>query len=180
MKKSKKLKRLLNLLGSYNFGRCYFKYDAYYRYFYILDCTEKIFLGAEEDDFLLNGFHIRRISDMKKIVIKDDLCVKINRENKLLESIRKPDIDLSSWKKLFKSLKKLNCFLIIENEYSDMFYIGSIEKVKKNLVVFHPFDADGTWLDSVEIPYKKITSIIFGDRYSEAFEEYFRSNRAIK
>lgn len=172
MKKSKKLKYLLNLLGNYNLGRCYFKYDAYYRYFYILDCTEKIFLGAGEDDFLLNGFHIRRISDMKKIEIKDDLCVKINRENKLLESIKKPDIDLSSWKKLFKSLKKLNCFLIIENEYSDMFYIGSIEKVKKNSVVFHPFDADGIWFDSVEIPYKKITNVIFGDRYSKGFEEY--------
>lgn len=175
MKKSKKLKRLRVLLNSYNFGRCYFKYDVYYRYFYILDCTEKIFLGAEEDDFLLNGFHIRRISDMKKIEIKNDLCVKINRENNLLENIEKPDIDLSSWNKIFKSLKKLNCFIIIENEYLGMFYIGSIEKAKKNSVVFHPFDADGIWFDSVEIPYRKITNVIFGDRYSKGFEEYFRS-----
>lgn len=172
MKKSKMLKRLRTLMNSYNFGRCYFKYGVYYRYFYILDCTEKLFLGAEEDDFLLNGFHVRRISDMKKIEIKDDLCVKINKENKLLENTEKPDIDLSSWKKLFKSLKKLNCFIIIENEYTDMFYIGSIEKVKKNSVVFDPFDADGIWFDSVEIPYKKITTVIFGDRYSKAFQEY--------
>ena len=172
MKKSKKLKCLRNLLGSYNYGRCYFKYDTFYLYFYILDCSEKIFLGVEEYDFQLNGFHIRRISDMKEIEIKDDLCVKINRENKLLENIEKPDIDLSSWKKLFKSLKKLNCFIIIENRYEEMFYIGSIEKAKKNSVIFHPFDADGIWFDSVEIPYKKITNVIFGDRYSKGFEEY--------
>lgn len=180
MKKSKKLKRLRAMLNSYNYGRCYFKYSLNYRYFYILDCTEKVFLGAEEDDFLLDGFHIRRISDMKKIEVKDDLCVKINRENKLLESIEKPDIDLSSWKKLFKSLKKLNCFIIIENEYLDMFYIGSIEKAKKNSVVFHPFDADGVWFDSVEVPYKKITHVVFGDRYSKGFEEYFRSRSDFK
>lgn len=174
MKKSKKLKRLRALLNICDLGRCYFKYSLNYRYFYILDCTEKVFLGAEEDDFLLDGFHIRRISDLKKIEVRDDLCVKINRENKLLESIIKPDIALSSWKKLFKSLKKLNCFIIIENEYSGMFYIGSIEKIKKNSVVFRPFDADGIWFDSVEIPYKKITDMIFGDRYSKGFEEYFR------
>lgn len=180
MKKSKKLKCLRALLNSCVFGRCYFKYSFNYRYFYILDCTEKIFLGAEEDDFLLDGFHIRRISDMKKIVVRDDLCVKINKENKLRENIEKPNIDLSSWKKIFKSLKKLNCFIIIENEYLGMFYIGSIEKAKKNSVVFHPFDADGIWFDSVEIPYKKITTVIFGDRYSKGFEEYFRSNSDFK
>lgn len=176
MKKSEKRKCLRALRSSYDLGRCYFKYDVYYRYFYILDCTEKIFLGAEEDDFIIDGFHIRRISDIKKIEIRDDLCVKINRENKLPQNISKPDIDLSSWKKLFKSLKKLNCHIIIENEYLGMFYIGIIEKVKKNTVAFHPFDADGIWLDRVEIPYKKITNIIFADRYSKGFEEYFRNN----
>lgn len=56
-----------------------------------------------------------------------------------------------------------------------MFYIGIVWKAGKNSVVFRPFDADGVWLDKVKIPYKKITAVVFGNRYSKAFEDYFGS-----
>lgn len=176
LKKSKKIKRLDSALGTYDICRCYFKYDPNYYYFYILDYNEKIFLGVKEEDFLLDGFHINRISDIKKIEFKDDLCVKINKEKKILNDVVKPDIDLSSWKAVFKSLKKLNCYIIIKNEYQDkkesFFYIGSIKKAKRSSVLFRPFDADGIWFDDVDIPYSKITGVTFGDRYSKAFQEY--------
>ena len=174
--KSKKIKCLNSAIGTYDLCRCYLKYDINYYYFYILDHNEKRFLGVKEEDFLLDGFHIRKISDIKKVEFKDDLCVKINREKKLLNDVIKPDIDLSSWKAVFKSLKKLNGFLIIQNEYPDkkenFFYLGVIEKAKRSSVLFRPVDADGVWFDTIEIPYSKITGVTFGDRYSKAFQEY--------
>jgi hypothetical protein len=92
MNKSDKIYILHNSVGTYNLCRYYFNYDNNYWYFYILDCSEKFLFGIEEDDFLLGGFQIRKISDLKKIEVKDDICVSIN-EKKLLENIKKPEID---------------------------------------------------------------------------------------
>jgi hypothetical protein len=92
MNKSDKICILHNSVGTYNLCRCYFNYDNNYWYFYILDCSEKFLFGIEDDDFLLGGFQIRKISDLKKIEVKDDICVSIN-EKKLLENIKKPEID---------------------------------------------------------------------------------------
>lgn len=106
MKKAKIIRKLSKACGSYRLCRCFFEYEIPYRYFYILDCSEKLFLGVEEDDFQLDGFHIRRISDIRKTQFKDDLCTKINRKNRLLKDVDTPYIDLSSWKSVFKSLEK--------------------------------------------------------------------------
>lgn len=184
MKKSDKINYLHNCVGTYHLCRCYFKYDINYWYFYILGYSEKFILGIEEDDFILDGFQIRKISDLKKIEIKDDICVKINKEKKLLDNVQTPDIDLSAWKSVFQSLKELDYYIIIQNEKSesacdnkenleeDLYYIGTIKKVNKSTVELHPFDADGIWFDEVTIPYSKITSVTFGDRYSKTWKEY--------
>lgn len=187
MKKSDKINCLYNCVGTYHLCRCYFKYDINYWYFYILDYSEKLILGIEEDDFILDGFQIRKIADLRKIEIKDDICVKINREKKLLDNVQKPDIDLSSWKSVFESLRELDCYITIQHEINvlrvcenncenkenletenleeSLFYIGTIKKVSKSAVELHPFD-------DVTIPYSKITSVTFGDRYSQTWKEY--------
>jgi hypothetical protein len=176
MNKSDKICILHNSIGTYNLCRCYFNYDDNYWYFYILDYSEKFLFGIEEDDFLLDGFQIRKISDLKKIEVKDDICVSINEEKKLLENIKKPEIDLSSWKAVFESLKALNILIIVENENDDkgdcFFYVGYISKIKKSSIFFSAIDADGIWYDDIEIIYSKITSVTFGDRYSTTWQKY--------
>lgn len=182
MNKSDKICILQNSLGTYNLCRCYFNYDDNYFYFYILNYSEKLLLGIEEDDFILDGFQIRKISDLKKIEVKDDICVKINEEKKLLENIKRPEIDLSSWKAVFESLKNLNILIIVENENHDksdrFFYIGYVSKIKKLSIIFSVIDADGVWYDNIEITYSKITSVTFGDRYSTTWQEYLLRNKS--
>ena len=176
MNKADKIKLLHDSIGTYNICRCFFTYDADYWYFYILDCADKLFLGIEENDFMLDGFHIRKISDIKKVEIKDDICSKINRKNKLLSDVKKPPIDLSSWKSVFMSLKALDKFIIVENENKEedngFFHLGLIKEVKDSFIIFSSVDADGVWYDSIKIPYSKITSVIFNDRYSKTWQKY--------
>ena len=181
MNKSEKICILHNSQGTYNLCRCCFSYDDNYWYFYILNYSDKLLLGIEEDDFILDGFQIRKISDLKKIEINDGICAKINEEKKLLENIKKPKIDLSSWKAVFESLKTLNILIIIENENNDkderFFYIGYVSKIKKSSVIFSAIDADGAWNDNIEITYSRITSVTFGDRYSTTWQKYLIQNK---
>lgn len=180
MNKSDKIRILSNSLGTYDLCRCYFNYNNNYFYFYILNYSEKLLLGIEEDDFILDGFQIRKISDLKKIEIKDDICVKINEEKRLLENIKKPEIDLSSWKAVFESLKALNILITVENENNDkddrFFCLGYVSEIKKSSIIFSEVDADGVWYDNIEIKYSKITSVTFGDRYSTTWQEYLLQN----
>lgn len=76
--------------GTYDICRRYFKYNIDYWYFYILGCSDKFLFGAEENDFQLNGFQIRKISDLKKVEKKDALYAEINRNAHILENINDP------------------------------------------------------------------------------------------
>lgn len=173
MKKADKINLLKSSTGTYNLCRCYFNYDPNYWYFYILDLSENLILGIEEDDFILNGFQIRKISDLRKFEIKDDICHKINQENNLLDDIKKPKINLSSWKTVFESLKPLNAFVIVENEKNDgFFYIGYITEIAKSFILFSHVDASGEWYENIKIPYTDITSVTFNDRYSKTWQNY--------
>lgn len=180
MKTSKKLARLHDSAGTYDICRCYFSYDKRYWYFYIMDYSDKLMLGIEEMNFILDGYQIRKISQLKKIEVKLDLCDRINRENRILDGVKMPDVDITSWGTVFHSLKKHGRFIIVENEKDEdgrFFYLGVIKKVKKSSVIISPVDADGKWFDDVKLRYSDITSVTFGDRYSSAFEKYLSSSK---
>ena len=48
--------------------RVFFKYEEAYRYYFPLKTGEKLFLGAEEDDFIIDGYSVRRFRDIKKSI----------------------------------------------------------------------------------------------------------------
>lgn len=50
-------------------------------------------------------------------------------------------------------------------------------KIKKASVIFSPLDADGIWQEDVELPFSEMTSVTFGDRYSETFGRYAENMR---
>ena len=181
MKKEIKLNTLLSAKNTYDMCRCYFKYDINYFYFYIFDVSNKLFLGLEEDDFITDGFQIRKLSDIKKIELKDDACVDINRQNKLLEGVKSPNVNINSWHDVFMSLKELDKIIIVENEdinpNESEFAIGKIISVKASKVHMKVFDAKGNWLDGyLEIPFRFITSVTFDARYCNYWEKYLISN----
>jgi hypothetical protein len=68
--------------------------------YYPLAVNDDFFLGQEEDDFLLDGYHIRRTSQLRKAEIKEDLCQTINQWNGVADQVHPTDIDISSWKAL--------------------------------------------------------------------------------
>ena len=57
--------------------RIFFKYNYYYSYHFPLITSDKLFLSANEDDFIIDGFTVRRFCDVKKLEIKNDKCVEI-------------------------------------------------------------------------------------------------------
>lgn len=157
--------------------RLLLKYDAYDTFWVPFGASEKLFLVAKEDDFIIDGFSIRRFRDVKELECKDGKCNKILKAEKALDGVVAPDIDLTDWHSTFLSLQKLGKNIIIQheslNEDEWEYYIGRIEKVYKTKVIFLHFDADGVWQEKpVEIPFSSITSVSFDNRYVTVFSKY--------
>ena len=154
-----------------------FKYNYHYSYHFPLITSDKLFLSANEDDFLIAGFSVRRFCDVKKAEMKNDKCAEIIKSEGVLDNIKVPEIDVTDWYSVFLSLLKLNTNIIVEKESLNddecEFAIGKIVKVLKTKVIFKDFDADGVWLENYyEIPYTQITSVTFASRYVDVFSKY--------
>ncbi len=172
------INELINMaVKSEELCRIFFKYDTDYSYLFPLMTSEKLFLSANEDYFILDGFTVRRLCDVKKVEIKNDKCVEIIKYEGVLDNIKVPEIDITDWYSVFLSLSKLNINIIVEKESLNddecEFAIGKVIKVLKTKVIFKHFDADGIWQeDCYEIPYSQITSITFSSRYIDIFSKY--------
>ncbi len=128
----------------------------------------------------MDGYAIRRISQLKKVEIKDDKCNEINKEIGLVAKIKMPEVDITSWQTIFQSLNNLDTLIIIEDAIGERFTIGKIRKVFKNKILFHEFDADGIWSDDLlEIPYSAITCVKWDTRYSVTWEKYLKSKLSL-
>ena len=172
MKKQEKLDIIRRGIAETEICRCYFTYDPVYHYYYPHAVNDKFILGQKEDDFTLDGYCIRKISQLKKVEIKDDLCNTINKFNGTHEKIQAPPVDISRWQSIFDSLKALNCFIIIEDEIREDYLIGLVAKTFQNKLLFNFFDADGNWFDDQEIYYRDITTVTWGNRYAEVWQRY--------
>ena len=177
MKKTEMIELLKQLTEQKPLIRLYLKYDAYYTYWFPFKASEKLFLAAKEDDFIINGFSIRRFRDVKKIEYKNDKCIEILKAEKVLDGVVAPDIDITDWYSAFMSLQKLDKNIIIEHESLNddewEYWIGRIVKVCKTKVIFRHFDADGVWHNEpYEIPFSSITSVTFDSRYVTVFSKY--------
>ena len=177
MKKSEMKELIRAAIEPQELCRMFFRYDVNYRYYFPFQTSEKLFLGAEEDDFIIDGFSVRRFCDLTKVQVKDGKCVEIIKNEGILNGIDVPEIDLTDWGHVFLSLQKTGKNIIVEQEGLDngecKFAIGRIQKVLKNKVLIKHFDADGIWQDELlEFPFSKITSVTFGSRYVEMFSKY--------
>ena len=156
----------------------YFRFDpGFYQNLIPLTSKDKLFLSANENDFILNGYIIYRFKDLTKVKIKNDMCDKILKEEGLTSNVEVPSIDISSWKSVFESLKNMDRNIIVEKQTVDgkdsEFVIGRIDEIHKNFAYVWHFDADGVWDDSpTKVPYSEITDVKFGSRYVETFSKY--------
>ena len=177
MKHSKKISVLRECMKNSHICRCFYEYDKSYWYYYINDFNDKFVLGQEENDFELNGYTIRKIDELQKAEIKNDICEEINRLNGVAEQIKTPKIDISSWQSIFNSLLKCGEWVIVENENEEIFHIGIILKAGKNTLTMREFDADGKWQEETKIPYKEITSVSFKTRYIDNWRKYLERTK---
>lgn len=173
MKKEDKIAILDKCKNETSMARVYLKYDSNYFYYYPNDVNEHFLLAQEENDFLLDGFHIRKISHITKVEIKDDLCQTINIWNGITKQVYNPHIDLSSWQSIFMRLRGFSGFLIIEDNINEQFAIGKIVKVNKRNLIFRQFGADGVWQEGMlTIPYSSITHVAWDTRYANNWFDY--------
>jgi hypothetical protein len=157
--------------------RTFLSYDRACRYYFPLKQNEKFFLCAEEDDFILDGYSIRRFRDVWNTEVKDDICLEIAVKEGLIDHIIVPSIDISDWETIFTDLQKNRKNIIVEHESPDdnasQFVIGHIESVYSRVVYVRHFTGDGIWEPvPYRIPYSSITSVTFGSRYIEIFSKY--------
>lgn len=157
--------------------RVLFDYDASYRHCVPLTLGKRLVLFANEDEFTIDGYSVRRLRDIKKAQIKDDKYADIVRAEGILESLSAPDVDLSDWYGFFVGFGSKGGNIIIEKESSDdeecEFAIGRIVKVLSTKVIFEHFDADGVWQEEYySIPFSQITSVTFSSRYVEIYSKY--------
>lgn len=173
MKKQEKIELIQSAIDTTAICRCYFTYDQNYYYYYPNEVNDRFILGQEEDDFTLDGYCIRKISQLEKVEIKDDKCNEINKMFGVTDKIVNPGIDISSWQSIFMSLSELDTYIQIEDAFNGQFVIGVIEKVLKDKIYFKPFDADGVWDEvGLEIRYSQITSVQWGNRYAKFWKCY--------
>ena len=155
----------------------YFWYDRNYWNLIPLTLGDELFLSAEEDDFIVDGYTIRRFHDLDDVVAKDDKCTEILQKECVLAALPVPPVGVASWEQAFKDLQRLGGNVIVEVARPDGdefdFIIGRIEIILKQSVFVRHFDADGVWQDRpVKIYYGDITSVTFDSRYVSIFSKY--------
>ena len=172
MKKQEKLDLIRQAIEKPTLYQYFFTYDLEC-IFYPLAVNDKFILGQKENDFLLDGYHIRKLSQLRKIKALpkkyNELCEAVG-----LPAQRKdPGIDISSWQSIFEDLQKLDTFVIIKNDFDEDYAIGTIQKVLKNKLHFRGFDAEGHWYEEpIEIPYSSITTVSWNTRYDTVWKQY--------
>lgn len=134
---------------------------------------EQLFLLAEEDDFILDGFTIRRLRDIYEFKSKKGMYQQIS-EAEGLTRFEAPAVDISDWRSVFASLQRMGRNIIVEREYEDgYFYVGTIEEVAEDHMLLRHYDADGIWQEEpARVEYREVTSVTFGSRYVEVFSKY--------
>lgn len=176
---NKMIKTLQESINTYDLLKCNFEYSSDNFYYYIYDVNNEFILGLKEDDFIVDGFEIRKMGNLLEVELRDDGCVEINKNNKILDNIQKPNINLKSWFDIFNSLKNLYEIIIVECEEIDPvdseFIIGKITKINKEYIKFRGFDIYGNWYNEITtIYYDDITSVTFNSRYCNEWKKYLK------
>lgn len=172
MKKSKIVRLLSERIVPHRMCRVFMEFDEGYFYHYFpLKVNEKFFLGAVEDDFQLDGFRICPIKLVKKVKPHDNKCLDIDINEGVVDSLHTPKVNISGWKQIFRSIKDMNRYVMIDTEQST--FVGAIVGIRKHSVVLKHFDTDGIWQDKpVKIRFKDIQTVNFGSRYVDIFSKY--------
>lgn len=152
----------------------------------VVNYSDDFVLIQEIYDFKIDGFSIFPIKTISKIVYGNNE----KYYNKILHFENIPSkvnynlkVNLKNWETIFKSLKKLNFNVTIENEnyLDETFDIGPIIKITKNAVFIRYFNAKGILNDeNTKINWTQVTITKFDTRYVNIFSKYLRERKTKK
>ncbi|HKO82757.1 MAG TPA: hypothetical protein VJU78_20265 [Chitinophagaceae bacterium] len=150
---------------------------------FILGLSKHFVFIQLDYDFMLDGFAIIRLDDFDSIRHSsyERTQRKIFKCEGLLDNGFGFDklMPLTSWTDIFKTLKKYNYHVIVENinkDYLD-FWIGEIKSVTDKSVSIHNYNPDGELDDKPKnIKFETISVLKFGDRYSTTFRKYLKES----
>ncbi|MCQ6960922.1 hypothetical protein [Mucilaginibacter aquariorum] len=151
---------------------------------YILDFSDELLLLHETEDFIVDGYTVIPIAQIKKI--------RFNKSDRYFDKMMKWEnefekvginytVNIKNWKTLFTSLQEKELNVIVECEASKVyeFTIGPIEKIGKKYIYLNYFDAAGYFDDcSSSIDYPSITRVAFDTQYINVFSKYTRHRKA--
>ncbi len=171
MKKAKILRRLSECVMPHRISRVFMENEGDWNiHLFPLKVSEDFLLGAIEDDFQLDGFRICPVSRIGKVKKCRDKCMDIEAGEGIVDQLYTPNVSISGWRQIFRSLKNMNRYVILDTRCGT--YIGAITRIGKKSVTVKYFDADGVWFDPVKIRFKDIDAVDFGTRYVDVFTKY--------
>ena len=154
-----------------------YTYNPHINYAFPLALSDKLFLAVCEDDFLLDGYTVRRLRDVTEATRNEGGYLRIHRAEGTLGRLYRPPVNITDWKTVLTALLSSGEILIVEQEDADPkrceFLIGKLLRVGTQSAELRGFDADGIWDDETTVvSFSEITSITFGSRYITTFAKY--------
>jgi len=150
--------------------------DPHKLYGVVVKETDDLMLIHQNIDFQFDGYVVVRTKDITKSAESpsNDFCAEIMKKEGLWEKPPKNvrGLPLDAWPSLLTRF--VGKVVILENEKTDDFYIGVVLEVGEKAVIIDYIDGVGDRMGEERIPYKKITQMRFGDRYSTLFGKYLK------
>ncbi|WP_173386960.1 hypothetical protein [Ruminococcus flavefaciens] len=170
--KDKYYKRIGKAIEKCNSINCYLKHDDTYFNIIPLCRNDTFVLAANDNDFLINGFMIIPIKNIRQVDSKGKKYNEIIHKESITDEIKVPEIDMDSYASIFTYF--FNEHTAISMDTVDGFYIGNVEDIGKKYIRFSYFDARGKRYKPVKITYDDILVIYLKDRYTEVFSKYVK------
>lgn len=141
----------------------------------VLDFGTELALFSEFNNLCFDGFKVIRKKDIKEIEygeVERQLS-KIIKAERIVPSIcGVGNKDLDGFKVLFERLKEEYIGVIVECDNDESFYIGKILDIDDDGIEMTDYDTDGTYNGEIWIDYEDISTVSFGNRYTETFLKY--------
>ena len=160
-------------------ARVRFTYGDYYEMLFPIALSNDLFMSIIDRDFILDGYTIRRISDVVEAKDIRTTYLSIHSREGNLKKLSTPPVDISSFRSAFTSLIKSKKYLIIEGRVirTGEFYVvvGIPLAVRDSALKFRSFDGAGKWSENtITIPYSTIDAVTFGSSYVSAYSRYVK------
>ena len=153
--------------------------QQYEEFFFPLSVSDELFIGIVDKDFILDGFTVRRISDMTAAERIRGTYLRIHQAEGNVNRISLPPVSLKNWKQVFQSILASSENVIIEGYIPDTarkyFLVGRVTAVGEQGIRFRSFDGSGQWSERVmTLKFDDISAVTFGSSYVTTYSKYVK------